>query len=204
MTRILVVDDEPTVRALVRDVLEEEGHEVLLAEDGYAGLRMVEAARPDCVVLDVMMPGLDGHAVLQRVRASERGRAFDVVASPHPSGGAVVTFDDVTEQLAMAERHRLVVETTADAIVVSDAAGVITFANPAARALFGRGDALVGMRSPELVRVVDVPRLAAQPTRTTSDAPGFDAAASRSEVAITRPDGTERLVEVSTARLSAL
>jgi PAS domain S-box-containing protein len=138
------------------------------------------------------------------VRASERGRAFDVVASPHPSGGAVVTFDDVTEQLAMAERHRLVVETTADAIVVSDAAGVITFANPAARALFGRGDALVGMRSPELVRVVDVPRLAAQPTRTTSDAPGFDAAASRSEVAITRPDGTERLVEVSTARLSAL
>ena len=73
MARILVVDDEPTVRALVRDVLEEEGHEVLLAEDGYAGLRMVEQHQPDCLVLDVMMPGLDGHAVLQRVRASHRG-----------------------------------------------------------------------------------------------------------------------------------
>ena len=73
MARILVVDDEPTIRGLVRDVLEEEGHEVLLAEDGYAGLRMIEQHRPDCVVLDVMMPGLDGHSVLQRVRASQRG-----------------------------------------------------------------------------------------------------------------------------------
>ncbi len=79
MARILVVDDEPTIRALVRDVLEEEGHEVLLADDGYAGLRMIEQHRPDCVVLDVMMPGLDGHSVLQRVRASQRGSAVPVV-----------------------------------------------------------------------------------------------------------------------------
>jgi PAS domain S-box-containing protein len=81
---------------------------------------------------------------------------------------------------------------------------VITFANPAARALFGRGDALIGMRSRELVRVADAPRLAAQATRAASDVAGSDAPASRSEVAITRPDGTERLVEVSMARLSAL
>ncbi len=79
VARILVVDDEPTVRALVRDVLEEEGHEVLLAEDGYAGLRMAESHRPDCVVLDVMMPGLDGHAVLQRLRASDGGLDLPVV-----------------------------------------------------------------------------------------------------------------------------
>ena len=79
MARILVVDDEPTVRALVRDVLEEEGHEVVLAEDGYAALRMVEQHRPDCVVLDVMMPGIDGHAVLQRLRASEGGLDLPVV-----------------------------------------------------------------------------------------------------------------------------
>ena len=79
MARILVVDDEPTVRALVRDVLEEEGHEVLLAEDGFAGLRMAEAHRPDCVVLDVMMPGIDGHVVLQRLRASDGGLDLPVV-----------------------------------------------------------------------------------------------------------------------------
>lgn len=79
MARILVVDDEPSIRALVRDVLEEEGHEVLLAEDGYAGLRIAEQERPDCVVLDVMMPGLDGHAVLQRIRASDSGISMPVV-----------------------------------------------------------------------------------------------------------------------------
>ena len=79
MARILVVDDEPTVRALVRDVLEEEGHEVLLAEDGFAGLRMAESHRPDCVVLDVMMPGIDGHMVLQRLRAADGGMDLPVV-----------------------------------------------------------------------------------------------------------------------------
>ncbi len=79
MARILVVDDEPSIRGLVRDVLEAEGHEVLLAEDGYAALRMVEQHRPDCIVLDVMMPGLDGHGVLQRVRASDGGFAVPVV-----------------------------------------------------------------------------------------------------------------------------
>ena len=79
VARILVVDDEPTIRGLVRDVLEEEGHEVLLAEDGYAALRMIEQHHPECVVLDVMMPGLDGHEVLQRVRASQRGFAVPVV-----------------------------------------------------------------------------------------------------------------------------
>ena len=79
MARILVVDDEPTVRMMVRAVLEEEGHEVLLAEDGFAGLRMAEAHRPDCVVLDVMMPGIDGHVVLQRLRAAEGGIELPVV-----------------------------------------------------------------------------------------------------------------------------
>ncbi|MFP5218503.1 MAG: PleD family two-component system response regulator [Actinomycetes bacterium] len=79
MARILVVDDEPTVRALVRDVLEEEGHEVTLAEDGFAALRRVEQQRPDCVVLDVMMPGIDGHQVLQRLRSSARGADLPVV-----------------------------------------------------------------------------------------------------------------------------
>jgi DNA-binding response OmpR family regulator len=79
VARILVVDDEPSIRSLVRDVLEEEGHEVLLAEDGFAGLRMAEQHAPDCVVLDVMMPGLDGHAVLQRLRASHGGFSLPVV-----------------------------------------------------------------------------------------------------------------------------
>ena len=69
MPKILVIDDDAGVRRLVVDVLELEGFEVLTAEDGFAGLRAIEAHMPDCVVLDVMMPGLDGHGVLQRIRS---------------------------------------------------------------------------------------------------------------------------------------
>jgi len=68
MPKILVIDDDAAVRQLVADVLELEGFEVVTAEDGFAGLRAIDATSPDCVVLDVMMPGLDGHAVLQRIR----------------------------------------------------------------------------------------------------------------------------------------
>ena len=69
MPKILVIDDDAAVRGLVEDVLELEGFEVLTAEDGFAGLRAIDACMPDCVVLDIMMPGLDGHAVLQRIRS---------------------------------------------------------------------------------------------------------------------------------------
>ena len=80
--RILVVDDDPSVRTLVRDVLEVEGYAVELAEDGFSALRRIEANRPDCVVLDVMMPGMDGHAVLsphprRRRRADAAGGHAD-------------------------------------------------------------------------------------------------------------------------------
>jgi DNA-binding response OmpR family regulator len=77
--KILVIDDDQSVRMLVQDVLEVEGYEVRVAEDGFAGLRSIEAQRPDCVVLDVMMPGLDGHAVLQRIRAADGGPDLPVV-----------------------------------------------------------------------------------------------------------------------------
>lgn len=71
--RILVVDDDPNIRGMVKLVLETEGYAVDLAEDGFAALRAVEGKKPDCVVLDVMMPGMDGHAVLSRIRNGARG-----------------------------------------------------------------------------------------------------------------------------------
>ena len=79
MAHVLVVDDDPSVRALVRDVLELEGHDVELADDGYAALRAVAARRPDCVVLDVVMPGLDGHEVLALLRGRADGCELPVV-----------------------------------------------------------------------------------------------------------------------------
>lgn len=68
---VLVVDDDPFIRQLIADVLELEGYEVHQAVDGAAGLRAYAVVRPDCVVLDVMMPGLDGWEVLQGIRALE-------------------------------------------------------------------------------------------------------------------------------------
>lgn len=79
MANILVVDDDPSVRALLRDVLECEGHDVALAADGFAALRAVAGERPDCVLLDVMMPGLDGHEVLARLRALDGGPSLPVI-----------------------------------------------------------------------------------------------------------------------------
>jgi DNA-binding response OmpR family regulator len=69
MARILVVDDDPAIRQLLTDVLEMEGYEVTLAVDGIAAVRAVKGASPDFVVLDVMMPGLDGFEVLSTIRA---------------------------------------------------------------------------------------------------------------------------------------
>ncbi|MER6255739.1 response regulator transcription factor [Streptomyces sp. NPDC001584] len=67
--RILVVDDEPEVRAAVEDGLAVEGYEVRGAPDGLAALSQVAAWEPDAVVLDVMMPVLDGLAVCRQLRA---------------------------------------------------------------------------------------------------------------------------------------
>jgi DNA-binding response OmpR family regulator len=64
----LVVDDEDDIRSLVRDVLEAEGHRVLEAPDGRAALRIVHQERPALIILDVMMPELDGWQTLERIR----------------------------------------------------------------------------------------------------------------------------------------
>jgi DNA-binding response OmpR family regulator len=65
---VLVVDDDPTVSDVVRRYLEQDGCAVRLAADGAAGLAAVAAERPDLVVLDLMMPGIDGLEVCRRLR----------------------------------------------------------------------------------------------------------------------------------------
>ena len=66
--RVLVVDDEPAMRQLVRMCLEKEGYRVLEAVNGEQGLQVALAEKPDLVVLDVMMPRLDGIAVCAELR----------------------------------------------------------------------------------------------------------------------------------------
>lgn len=66
--RILVVDDDPDIRGLVRELLDRRGFLVTEAQDGQEALRAFYTERPDLVVLDVAMPGLDGWQTLERIR----------------------------------------------------------------------------------------------------------------------------------------
>src|SRR5438067_13076621 len=66
--RVLVVDDEPMVRETLGQVLTDEGYVVDLAVDGKTALECVHAARPDVILLDLMMPGMNGRQFLQALR----------------------------------------------------------------------------------------------------------------------------------------
>lgn len=69
MALILIVEDDAVIRLLIATVLRKEGHKVLTAEDGRAGLELVRQSRPDLVISDVRMPSMDGFAMLEALRA---------------------------------------------------------------------------------------------------------------------------------------
>ena len=68
MSRILIIEDETPMRTALADVLEGEGYRTLIAADGEAGLRKAVEEKPDLVLLDIMMPKLDGFAVCAELR----------------------------------------------------------------------------------------------------------------------------------------
>ncbi len=68
MTKILVIDDEPSITNLVSAYLKPEGYEVYIAADGNAGLKAARAFKPDLIILDLMLPGMDGIELLSRLR----------------------------------------------------------------------------------------------------------------------------------------
>ena len=77
--RVLVVDDEPDVAFLCRVNLEMEGYEVLTADDGQTAVEVVGAEHPDAVLLDIMLPRLDGWSVLSAIRADPSTAEIPVV-----------------------------------------------------------------------------------------------------------------------------
>lgn len=68
MARILIVEDEPDIRALLKRSLELEGHRVSEATKGEDGLMMASSGAPDLIILDVMLPGMSGGEVIERLR----------------------------------------------------------------------------------------------------------------------------------------
>ena len=127
-----------------------------------------------------------------------RGRVFEVTASPHPLGGAVVTFDDVTAHRALAERHRRVVETSRDAILIVDRERRIIFANPAAHDLLARGAELIGLPGERTVPEDQRDDVRDHEDRALAGEP------QNYEAVVVRPDGDRRIVAIATAPLREL
>lgn len=83
MSEILVVDDEPGIRTLVQEILEEEGYEVRLAENGEAARKAMQDKAPDLVLLDIWMPDLDGISLLKEWVSSGQAKMPVVMMSGH-------------------------------------------------------------------------------------------------------------------------
>ena len=79
MATILCIEDEPEMIELIKLILGQQNYRVIGALGGEEGLRLAEETRPDLVLLDLMMPGLDGWAVYQRMRSSEKLRETPVI-----------------------------------------------------------------------------------------------------------------------------
>jgi len=94
--KVLVADDSLVVRTLLRRQLEEQGHSVIEAVDGEDAIRQVREQHPDIVLLDVEMPNLDGHGVLQRLQADPEHADIPVVFLT-----ARTTTEDVVEGLRL-------------------------------------------------------------------------------------------------------
>src|SRR5437763_16863626 len=69
---VLVVDDEPTIGEVIARYLTRAGYRTRVAQDGHGALHQAEQERPDLVVLDIMLPGLDGLEVMRRIRSVGR------------------------------------------------------------------------------------------------------------------------------------
>ena len=80
MARILVVEDNPTNMKLVTMLLARAGHAVIPAADAEAGLGLARAERPDLILMDMQLPGMDGLAATALLKADEATRAIPVIA----------------------------------------------------------------------------------------------------------------------------
>jgi CheY-like chemotaxis protein len=80
MTTILVVDDHPLNLELMTEVLESSGYEVKQAGSAEAALAAVSTSRPDLILMDIALPGMDGHSAVRLLKSDPETRAIPVVA----------------------------------------------------------------------------------------------------------------------------
>jgi two-component system response regulator ResD len=87
---VLIVDDEPTIGEVVSRYLQRAGYEARVAEDGIEALEAVADRAPDLIVLDLMLPGLDGLEVMRRVRAEDRASAIILLTAKGDESDRIV------------------------------------------------------------------------------------------------------------------
>jgi len=81
MASILIIEDSAQMRAAIRDILEADGHSVLEAKEGLKGLQLAAAQPPGCILLDLILPDIDGLTVLRLLRQQESQIPVIVVSS---------------------------------------------------------------------------------------------------------------------------
>lgn len=86
--KVLVAEDDASVRLTIQFVLEDEGFDVLIAQDGHEALQIARSEHPDVILLDQIMPKLDGKQVLQALRADDATRDVTVFVLTGMSRGA--------------------------------------------------------------------------------------------------------------------
>ena len=91
-TTILVVDDEPRVRVMLQEVLKGQGFRVVLARDGHDALLVARREQPDLILLDIMMPELDGYQFLRRYRR-EHNTPVIIMTAKDEESDAVIGFE---------------------------------------------------------------------------------------------------------------
>ena len=78
--KVLYIEDNEENRLLIRRLLVAEGYQILEAEDGPSGIRMAESDHPDLILIDIMMPGLDGREITTRLRGISRLEKVPIIA----------------------------------------------------------------------------------------------------------------------------
>jgi two-component system phosphate regulon sensor histidine kinase PhoR len=179
--KILVVDDEKVIRNGCREVLTQEDYDVILAENGELGLKMIEKAHFDVILLDLMMQGLSGFDVLSHVKAlhpdtsiivitgyatiensieAMKKGAFDFIPKPFsPDQLRVVVSKAIEHTGALKDianeksRMRVLINLLANGVMVTDDEKKLVLANPAFMKIMGfKGDDIIGRPFTELVQ----------------------------------------------------
>lgn len=100
MIKVLVIDDERPIRETLEMFLREKGYEVVTSEDGERGLEAFQRERPEIVILDIRLPGMDGLEVLRRIKETGEGAHVIMITAYHDA--------DITQQAMKLGAYRYI------------------------------------------------------------------------------------------------